>query len=315
MGTVSVPNIVEEITAFKKGSINEELASVLATGGNDKELDRLYTELKQVEVMATGSAATPVTHMKSIADIVDKNIGDNVIKLEPESLNAACGGGLLRGHHILIFARPDAGKTTTALSLVRGFLKQNLRVLYIGNEDPEDDILLRMAVSLSGKNKEFVINNADRVFEVLVEKRNYANFYFKEMWPGTLAEIESVCSQVMPDVLIVDQARNISTGANNRTQELEVVERAIRNLGKRLKMLTISFTQAGDSGDNKAVLQMGDVDSSNTGMQAAADVMVGLGCTRELEQQGRRVLSFPKNKRGSKEPVQVRFNSELQRLE
>jgi hypothetical protein len=53
---------------------------------------------------------------------------------------------------------------------------------------------------------------------------------------------------------------------------------------------------------------MGDVDSSNTGIPAQADVMIGIGMSREDELNNRRVISLPKNKPGGNHdafPVQV----------
>ena len=43
---------------------------------------------------------------------------------------------------------------------------------------------------------------------------------------------------------------------------------------------------------------MGDVDSSNTGIPGAADLMIGVGVTDALEKAGQRLLSLPKNKLG-----------------
>ena len=45
---------------------------------------------------------------------------------------------------------------------------------------------------------------------------------------------------------------------------------------------------------------MGDVDSSNTGIPGACDVMIGIGASGEDEASGRRVLSLPKNKRSGR---------------
>jgi hypothetical protein len=55
-------------------------------------------------------------------------------------------------------------------------------------------------------------------------------------------------------------------------------------------------TQAGDSARGKAVLDDGDIDSSNTGIPGAADVLIGIGMTEQLESAGLRMLSLCKNK-------------------
>ena len=60
---------------------------------------------------------------------------------------------------------------------------------------------------------------------------------------------------------------------------------------------------------------MGDVDNSNTGIPAQADVMIGIGATSEDESQGRRVLSLPKNKRsGNHEYFAVNVDPQLSRV-
>ncbi len=44
------------------------------------------------------------------------------------------------------------------------------------------------------------------------------------------------------------------------------------------------------------MLDLGDVDYSNTGIPAQADVMIGLGATNRNVQRGEIVISLPKNK-------------------
>jgi hypothetical protein len=92
------------------------------------------------------------------------------------------------------------------------------------------------------------------------------------------------------------------------TRQLEKAAMAARNLGKKHGAMVMSVTQAGDSASGKAILEMGDVDSSNTGIPAQADVMVGIGASMEDIEMGRRVISLPKNKRSGQHgyfPVRV----------
>ena len=61
-------------------------------------------------------------------------------------------------------------------------------------------------------------------------------------------------------------------------------------------MLTVH--QAGDSADGRRVLRMGDLEWSNTAIQAAIDVLIGYGADDDLDAKNQRMLSLPKNKRG-----------------
>jgi hypothetical protein len=83
----------------------------------------------------------------------------------------------------------------------------------------------------------------------------------------------------------------------------------MRNIAKKYDAVAITVTQAGDSAEGKAVLDMGDVDSSNTGIPGACDVLLGIGATEQHKEQGLRILSLSKNKLGGvHDSFPVRFN-------
>jgi len=304
---VSVDNIVQEILELKKRDVKDRLSSAFTVDGNEEKIAALLDEYSEYVVGGDGQDSLKVFKNPLAAAITSEHQSENLIKLSPPALNQAAGGGLKRGHHMLIFARPDTGKSMSAIELCRGFLQQGLTVVYIGNEDPPADLIMRMMVSLTGMRKDAIMadpNEADRRLAL----RNWDKFIFVEMTPGTPEEIREVCAEYSPDVLIVDQVRNLYMRESNKVLALESAEKFLRNLGKKQDMATISYTQAGDSGHNKLFLEMNDVDWSNTGMQACADIMVGIGINDEYESMGRRMLSFPKNKLGLKEPKQVDFN-------
>ena len=59
---------------------------------------------------------------------------------------------------------------------------------------------------------------------------------------------------------------------------------------------------------------MTDVDFSNTGVAAQADVLVGVGATREDAEQGVRYLAISKNKRGGGHAqIPVKINTSISR--
>lgn len=309
---VSVPNILEEVTQLERDNIKEDIRVCLEGGTESKfrELIESYlTTLSEEENLES----TTVYQDVSLEEVLKKASKEALIKLSPNALQEVTGG-ILRGHHILVYARPDLGKTTMAIEMLSGFLKQNLKVMYAGNEDPVFDIILRTMTRLTHMTKEEIEQNPEKA-KIRANKRNFKNIIFLEMTPGTLKQLEKEVEKHRPDVLIVDQSRNILTKNSNKVESLEIIEAFIRNLGKKYNSATVSFTQAGDSAEGKRILTMGDVDFSKTGMQAAADLMVGMGADQALEQQGRRVLSFPKNKRGpDKTPRQVNIDGRYNRI-
>ncbi len=58
------------------------------------------------------------------------------------------------------------------------------------------------------------------------------------------------------------------------------------------------------------------IDFSNTGIPAQADLMIGIGVTKEYEENGLRMLSLPKNKlSGRHVHFPLRLSNQISRLE
>lgn len=305
---VSPRNVVHDFIAVKREAAGAALASRLASGSSPDSVRPLLeeyikwdgaTELEEEDnEIRNGVSATELT-----ASIKEEGL----IEIWPTSLNNRLDGGLLRGHHMLIFARPEMGKTMMVVNMIAGFCAQELTTLYVGNEEPIEDTMLRVQSRLTGFTKAEIIEDPEFTDQILAE-RGYNNVYFKEAAPGTPHQIQRWIDDVKPDVLIIDQVRNLNVNEEHFVQKLEKASSAARNLGKSNHCLVVSVTQAGDSASGKAVLDMGDVDSSNTGIPATVDVMVGLGASADDAAISRRVISLPKNKRSGRHeffPVRV----------
>jgi len=306
---VSPENVVADYLATKREKVGNQLATMLAAGrppGEVAPLVERYQELLTTETIE--KEETRVLCGESVTKLVAaRNREGGLIQVFPQALNERLDGGLLRGHHMVVFARPEVGKTLFAVNAIYGFLKQGLRTLYVGNEDPIEDIVLRVVSRLSGLTRHEVLDDPETADRIAREK-GYNNLVLASLTPGTIKEIEALVIEHKPAVVLTDQLRNLQVGQENFTRQLETAAQGVRTIGKRHGALMVSFTQAGDSASGKSILDMGDVDSSNTGIPAQADVMVGIGMSREDETMGRRVLSLPKNKSGGNHdsfPVRV----------
>ena len=103
--------------------------------------------------------------------------------------------------------------------------------------------------------------------------------------------------------------------SESRTQALEKAATEARNLARRRNIPVVSVTQAGDSASGRAILDRGDIDSSNVGIPGQADLMIGIGATGEMENQNMRTLSFPKNKLSGKHtPISVAIDPLLSKV-
>lgn len=296
---VSPANVMADYFAMKREDAGSRLASALLSK-REGEVDDLLEEYERWKDPQDdeGNNDEEVVSGLSVMELVTERLSQtNLIKVLPRALNDKLDGGLLPGNHLILFARPEMGKTMMVINMMAGFVRQEKKVLYVGNEDPLSDIIMRMVCRLTGKTKAEVVAGPEAA-DTEARERGYGNIIFAGMAPGTPREIEKLMRQFEPDVVMIDQLRNLSMKEDNTVVKLERAATAVRTLGKRYGAAIISVTQAGDSASGKAVLDMGDVDFSNTGIPAAADVMVGLGATHDDEAAERRVISLPKNKRG-----------------
>ena len=80
-------------------------------------------------------------------------------------------------------------------------------------------------------------------------KRGLANFTFISLSPGTMAEIEEHVKELKPDVIVVDQLRNMRVGSKDTglTEALNTLAKEGRTLAKKYNLVSIVVTQAGDS--------------------------------------------------------------------
>lgn len=301
--SVSTTNIALEIVAFKKAALKEKLMAALL-GGQEGFITSLLKEWEQLD-HANGPEAPSVFNSVGLDELLTRMEEEERLAVAPVDLANSLKGGPLRGHNIIIYARPDVGKTAAGLTVAASALRQGRRVLYCGNEDPMEDIVARLISNLTNIPLDKLKLDPGKVMDV-ANNRGYQQFFFAEMYPGTVQEVENYIKKIEPEVLIVDQMRNLESDDNNRVLQLDSVARNLRNLGKKYNLFNFSLTQAGDSADNKLYLEMGDVDFSNTGVPGAADCMIGIGANREFLANGHRMLSFPKNKIGhTKEPIRV----------
>lgn len=292
---VSVKNLFFDIKAFKQQKIGDELALAIANKQDPKEVLDLMTKFQELE-HTNPEDEEQVYNGFSIKELVTDSFNpENQIKVFPKELNDRLDGGARPGHHILVYARPEMGKTLFLINMAAGFLMQGLTVLYIGNEDPASDILLRTVSRLSKMTKQQVLADPGAAQDIAVQK-GYERLILASLSPGNFFEIRKLIERFRPNVLIIDQLRNIEVKADSRVLQLERAATLARNIGKQYGILVVSATQAGESAEGKAVLGRDDIDFSKTGIQAQADLMVGIGADETMEKHGLRTINLPKNK-------------------
>lgn len=297
LSETSVPNLLKELIAFKKEAVARKLSSALRD--DSREVSSLIEEYQKIEDTVDINKET-IHNVSDYADEILEELSDlsGLIKVYPVELNNRIDGGVMGGHQILIYARPNAGKTQFAINLSRGFIRDGKRVLYLCNEEPKKQILQRFISRLSNLTKRDVYKDIKTALKIAV-KNGLDNLYLEDINPGTFREIERFIKKVEPDIVVIDQLRNVKVKGDTRVNELEKAATEARRIAKKYDVVVVSITQAGDSAEGKLVLNMGDVDFSNTGIPAQMDLMVGVGVNDEYRATNMRMISIAKNKLSS----------------
>lgn len=289
---VSKVNTVEEYRLLRLSRTASTLASLLASGQHGTETQETIERYRAlVEAEAGEEEADRLTY----DDFLQQD-GER-IKLYPTQLSSFIGAGVHRGHNVTIFGRPNSGKSMLALNNAACLAKNGYKVLYVANEEPAQDVTRRVLSRMSGLDIE-MLDDSDTLKTAFARggeayKKNWHLLHKSQL---TYTDIRRAAARIRPDVIVVDQLKNIHVNEDNRALQLDRLARQVRELGIEFGAVTISVTQAGESAEGKLVLGMSDVEWSNTGIPGAADLMIGIGVNDEFLADDKRMLSICKNK-------------------
>lgn len=309
-GTASFANVRAVVLLAKQQEVADKLSAALVTDLGSDKIDALVQELTELRAKNSldDCEDEDVMHDVDLIYLMNQEYDPaNVIEILPKSLNNRLDVGAKKGHHIVVFARPNIGKTAFTVNLGGGIARQGKRVLHLINEDRKEDVYIRYVSNLSGMDKHSIRANPAEASRIAKEN-GLDNVIVINIKPGTPGQIRHYIDKYKPDAVIVDQLRNLAVKADSRVNQLDFAATEMRNIGKEKNVLMISVTQAGDSARDKLVLDDGDIDFSNTGIPAQADLLIGVGCDAEYEAQGLRMLNLIKNKIGAIEehfPVKI----------
>ncbi len=295
---VTAGNVAAEYRKLRQHKVGIELAARLGSGQHNAYTDALIEKYHGLAHEASTRKRIP-----SLDDLVSTFSGDRV-RLVPGTVNSACNGGAIRGHHILMYARPEGGKSAFAINMAVTALFDGLRVLYCCNEEPADVYVVRFLSRIAKADVNRLQTDTDYLTQIHAKtvastKFDWSNLIVQhEVWSTSI--VEELMHEYEPDVVFVDQLRNVSSKGRteNRTTQLDRVANDLRQLAISHKAVVVSLTQAAESAEGKLKLDMGDVDSSNTAIPGAVDIMYGIGHNEAWYDQDRRLVTLAKNKCG-----------------
>lgn len=306
---VSGLNVIKLYEDLHKDKLRQDL--ILALNAKDEESEKkLISEFQNYKIE---EQEEEILHETSIEELNSHFTGTNLIPLFPSALGLSIGGGVPRQSQICIFARPDTGKSVAAINLAVGVAEAGFKVLYVGNEESSAKMMFRIMTRFCRKPEEELKKHPEKYYQEAME-RGYGNLFFAPAHPGGYKLMRSLIEKHKPDLVIVDQMRNMRFVKDNMVMNLEEACKAGRNLAKEFNLVMCQVTQAGESAHNKIRLEMEDVEWSNTGVAAAMDLMIGLGQNQDLKEKGVVVISVPKNKWNPIKPITANIDYATNRI-
>ena len=208
--------------------------------------------------------------------------------------------GVGPGNLVIVFARPEVGKTAFWVSLVagpNGFAEQGAKIHAFINEEPAVRTQMRAITCFTGLNKEQISENIDEAYEEW--KRIKDNIEMIDTVDWTVQDIDRHCEKYNPDVVVIDQLDKIGiTGSFARTDEkLRAVYTSAREIAKRRNCVVIAVSQASADAHNRNSISFDMMENSKTGKAAEADLIIGIGNNTTADPTNNiRVLNVSKNK-------------------
>lgn len=309
----SSANVKVAVLKAKEEELAQELALRIANGKEHRDILDQYNQLLQAEDLDVeeDSGIQIYTAADMEALLMEEIDPTSRLPVFPRDLGDRMGGGMRGSDKMTLIARPNMGKTGAILTMACGWARAGFPGTIFNNEERIARLYIRAISCITGLTGDEVKADLRKAMGMAMD-RGFGNLKFVSMSPGNPAQIDRELDKNPDDKwFIVDQLRNLAVKSDNKVNQLEDAAKAIRNIGKARNLVSVDVTQAGDSASGKSVLDMGDVDNSNTGIPGACDILLGIGANEMQVAQGIRVFSLIKNKLGAEEAFPTRFNQSI----
>ena len=306
------------LEAMHKQNIARRIA-VVATGvynnteaGNFNDIQSLIDELKGVNKEEYD------TITDDVIKLIDALKDNTKWKFNLTDLRNKVNG-IGEGNLIIIFARPESGKTAFWVNLVagrNGFATQGAKVCALINEEPAIRTQMRLINAYTGMTFAEIKDNPQKAGDLWSQIKNQIRILDTVDW--TLEKIDSYVAKEKPDILIIDQLDIVHIGGTfaRGDEKLRAIYTGAREIAKRRDCSLIGISQASADGSGKWDMTFDMMENSKTGKAAEADVIIGVGYkpNSEYSNDNDRSLSVSKNKiTGWHGKIMVKIVPELSR--
>lgn len=290
----------EVIMRFECMAFAERVLPMVEQLAKDGDPDTLH-DIKDIltvtydEVASTGEEKFVKT---PIADIIAKHVSGGGYEWRFEEMNLMAGP-VRPGDFIIVFGRPETGKTSFVCSEVTHWAAQMApddKIVFFNNEEEGDKIWLRTYTTALGvtasklaslKDPESALKSALGGDRVLVYDDNDVTTY----------DVERICLTIQPKVVVFNVLEKVvGFSKDDETKRLKNLAKWARGLGKKYGCIVVAVWQADAAAEGERYLRKHQMYASKTGAPSEADLIIGIGATFDPAEEDFRFFHLSKNK-------------------
>ena len=272
-----------------------ELATVT---NNPKGLEPLEEILERYRIRTQQSTQHDELDTDGIVDDLADPTRNHGFEWKHDYLNLAIGP-VGEGDHVLIYGRPETGKTSFLLETVTHCVTQFDEpgvALVFNNEEKAKAVASRVIQTALG------VSHRDILSDPIKVEKDYKDFLGEHKIivvsdPNLhIRKVERICRKYNPKVIainIIDKVRGFQ--GEKEVDRLRYLLQWGRGLAHQYGP-TFSLMQADASASGQRWLTMDMVYGSKTAVQGEADLMLGIGQSYDSSEEHLRFLSIVKNK-------------------
>ena len=202
--------------------------------------------------------------------------------------------GINRGNLGIIFARPEAGKTTFCAWLAANYISKGYKVAYWANEEIAKVVKTRIVLSYMRSSPAEAKEKMDEVKDKFVNEIR-PNLYMLDSVGTSIQEIEEFTTRNEVDIVFIDQLDKVRIDAefSRGDERLKELYCRAREIAKRNNVAVWAVSQANYEAHGRSEIDYSMLDSSRTGKAGEADIIIGIGVA---EEENYRTIKVSKNK-------------------
>ena len=278
---------------ISKGKAYELALIAIEVSEGRKPLEDILNYYTKLEIKERIEDVEFVTD--DLEDLYNETVHKQGLRWRLPTLNKMLGS-LRKGDFGFIFARPETGKTTFLASEVTWFAEQVDRpILWFNNEEMGNKVKIRCYQASLGCTLPQLYSNRESAGRAFLKKTK-GNIKIYDSASTSNRQVEAICKQYNPSLIIFDQIDKIKGFVNDREDlRLGSIYVWARELAKTYCPV-IGVCQADVSGEGRKWLDMSCVANAKTSKQAEADWILGIGAIHDIGMEAVRFLHLSKNK-------------------